>query len=120
MRYLTIFIAFLTVLTFAIVFFVVPPAEGLGNYVCIIFVHIPSAWIGALAFVVAAVYAWRVLKLRDGDRAALLFADARSARSAQLGLAFTVLATVTGAIFSRLTWGAFWNWVGRRRSSVCS
>ena len=119
MRYLTIFIAFLTVLTFAIVFFVVPPAEGLGNYVCIIFVHIPCAWIGALAFVVAAVYAWRVLKLRDGDRAALLFADARSARSAQLGLAFTVLATVTGAIFSRLTWGAFWNWDPRQTTILC-
>ena len=122
MKVLTPFIALFTVLTFALVFFVVPPAEGLGNYVRIIFIHIPCAWVSVVAFVVAAVYAWRVLKLSRSMTAApntLLRADAYSARSAQLGLAFTALATVTGAIFSRLTWGAFWNWDPRQTTILC-
>ena len=119
MKYLTPLIILLTFLTLGLVFFVVPPAEGLGHYVRIIFIHIPCAWVSVVAFVVAAVYAWRVLRGRLNDRAALLKDDHFSARSAQLGLLFTVLATVTGAIFSRLTWGAFWNWDPRQTTILC-
>ena len=40
--------------------------------------------------------------------------DAKSARSAILGLIFTLMATVSGAVFSKLTWGAYWNWDPRQ------
>ena len=122
MKFFMPFIAVLTLLVLALVFFVVPPAEGLGNFVRIIFIHIPCAWIGVLAFLVAAVYAIRVLRGgRDGAAtpAAIAHADHLSARSAALGLAFTAVATVTGAIFSRLTWGAFWNWDPRQTTILC-
>lgn len=122
MKYLAPIITSLTLLVLALVFFVVPPAEGLGNYVRIIFIHIPCAWIGVLAFLIAAVYAWRVLRgARNGAAApaAVARADRLSARSAALGLAFTAVATVTGAIFSRLTWGAFWNWDPRQTTILC-
>lgn len=122
MKFFMPFIAVLTLLVLALVFFVVPPAEGLGNFVRIIFIHIPCAWIGVLAFLVAAVYAWRVLRGgHDGAAApaAIAHADHLSARSAALGLAFTAVATVTGAIFSRLTWGAFWNWDPRQTTILC-
>ena len=122
MKFFMPFIAVLTLVVLALVFFVVPPAEGLGNYVRIIFVHIPCAWVSVLAFLVAAGYAVRVLRGgRDGAAApaALAHADHLSARSAALGLAFTAVATVTGAIFSRLTWGAFWNWDPRQTTILC-
>ena len=122
MKFFMPFIAVLTLVVLALVFFVVPPAEGLGNFVRIIFIHIPCAWIGVLAFLVAAVYAWRVLRGgHDGAAApaAVARADHLSARSAALGLAFTAVATVTGAIFSRLTWGAFWNWDPRQTTILC-
>jgi len=122
MKYLTPIITLFTLLILALVFFVVPLAEGLGNFVRIIFIHIPCAWIGVLAFLVAAVYAIRVLRGgRDGAAtpAAIARADRLSARSAALGLAFTAVATVTGAIFSRLTWGAFWNWDPRQTTILC-
>lgn len=122
MKRLTPIITIFTLIVLLLVFFVVPPAEGLGNYVRIIFIHIPCAWIGVLAFLVAAVYAWRVLRGgRDGAAAlaAVARADHLSARSAALGLAFTAVATVTGAIFSRLTWGAFWNWDPRQTTILC-
>ena len=122
MKRLTPIITIFTLIVLLLVFFVIPPAEGLGNYVRIIFIHIPCAWIGVLAFLVAAVYAWRVLRgWRDGAAApaAIAHADHLSARSAALGLAFTAVATVTGAIFSRLTWGAFWNWDPRQTTILC-
>lgn len=122
MKRLTPIITIFTLIVLLLVFFVVPPAEGLGNFVRIIFIHIPCAWIGVLAFLVAAVYAWRVLRgERDGTSvpAAVARADRLSARSASLGLAFTAVATVTGAIFSRLTWGAFWNWDPRQTTILC-
>ena len=55
MKFFMPFIAVLTLVVLALVFFVVPPAEGLGNYVRIIFVHIPCAWVSVLAFLVAAI-----------------------------------------------------------------
>ena len=99
------------VLTLAVlyaVFFLVPPAEGLGNYVRIAFFHIPTAWVAVVAFFGAAYWGARYLKTRE------LHYDAKSARSAILGLIFTLMATVSGAVFSKLTWGAYWNWDPRQ------
>ena len=98
-------IAVLTLASLGAVFFIVPPAEGLGNYVRIAFFHIPTAWVAVVAFFGAAYWGARYLKLRY---------DAKSARSAILGLIFTLMATVSGAVFSKLTWGASWNWAPRQ------
>ena len=38
--------------------------------------------------------------------------------SAGLGLLFAILATVTGAVFARIMWGAYWNWDPRQTSIV--
>ena len=61
-----------------------------------------------LAFLVSAGYAVRYLR-RPGPRF-----DAVSAESARLGLIFVVLATLSGAVFSKLTWGSYWNWDPRQ------
>ena len=101
-------IAMLTLASLGAVFFIVPPAEGLGNYVRIAFFHIPTAWVAVVAFLGAAYWGARYLKTRE------LHYDAKSARSAILGLIFTLMATVSGAVFSKLTWGAYWNWDPRQ------
>ena len=101
-------IAMLTLASLGAVFFIVPPAEGLGNYVRIAFFHIPTAWVAVVAFFGAAYWGARYLKTRE------LRYDAKSARSAILGLIFTLMATVSGAVFSKLTWGAYWNWDPRQ------
>ena len=98
----------LTLASLGAVFFIVPPAEGLGNYVRIAFFHIPTAWVAVVAFFGAAYWGARYLKTRE------LRYDAKSARSAILGLIFTLMATVSGAVFSKLTWGAYWNWDPRQ------
>ena len=101
-------IAMLTLASLGAVFFIVPPAEGLGNYVRIAFFHIPTAWVAVVAFFGAAYWGARYLKTRE------LHYDAKSARSVILGLIFTLMATVSGAVFSKLTWGAYWNWDPRQ------
>lgn len=89
--------------------FVGPSAgPGLGDKARIIFFHVPCAMVSVVAFCVSMVQAVRYLLSRN------LLADARSAVSAELGLLFCVLATITGAIYARVTWGAYWSWDPRQ------
>lgn len=90
------------------VLYIVPPAEGLGDLVRIAFFHIPVAWVSVLAFMLAAVWSVQYLRTRD------MRYDWRSSAAATLGLFFCVLATLSGGIFAKLTWGAYWNWDPRQ------
>jgi heme exporter protein C len=91
-------------------FVVVPPIQGLGNVGRIFIIHVPTAWLAVLAFAVSAVfsilYLWRG---RIGD-------DANAVAAAEAGFLYTLLATVTGAIFAQAVWGIFWNWDPRQTS----
>jgi heme exporter protein C len=42
--------------------------------------------------------------------------DAKSYAAAQLGIIFCILATVTGSIWSKFAWGAYWSWDPRQTS----
>lgn len=88
--------------------FFVPPVKGLGDLAKIIFFHVPTAWVAVLAFFVSAFFAAKFL--RTGE----FSFDELSARSARLGFIFVLMATASGAIFSKLTWGAYWNWDPRQ------
>ncbi|WP_245867622.1 Cytochrome c biogenesis protein CcsA [Sporomusa silvacetica DSM 10669] len=90
------------------VFYIVPPAQGLGNLVRIAFFHIPVAWVSVLALLLSAVWAFMYLRTRKAEY------DWRSSAAASLGFAFCILATVSGAVFAKLTWGAYWNWDPRQ------
>lgn len=90
------------------VFYLVPPVEGLGYYARIAFFHIPVAWVSVLAFLVSAAAAGQYLRTQQ------LQYDWVSAYSAKLGLVFCLLATISGAVFAKLTWGVYWNWDPRQ------
>ena len=107
-KILGVFLAVLTLAVLCAVFFLVPPAEGLDYYVRIAFFHIPMAWVSVLAFLLSAWWGARYLRSRD------MRFDRLSARSARLGLIFVLMATASGAVFSKLTWGAYWNWDPRQ------
>lgn len=91
-------------------FFYAPLAEKLGEYTRIMYFHIPAAWVSVVAFAVAGYAGVRYLSSRDPVE------DARSLGAVKLGLIFCVLATVTGAIWAKAMWGAFWNWDPRQVS----
>jgi heme exporter protein C len=91
-------------------FLYAPLAKKLFEQTRIIYWHIPVAWVTVVAFVVAGWYSWRHLRTKD------LADDAKAAAAAELGLVFCVLATVSGSIFSKGMWGAYWNWDPRQTS----
>lgn len=102
------FLIVLTVALCAAIIFFVPPIKGLGELAKIIFFHIPTAWVAVVAFFASAFFAAKFLRTQDFSF------DNLSARAARLGFVFVLLSTISGAIFSKLTWGAYWNWDPRQ------
>ncbi|RMG63245.1 MAG: cytochrome C biogenesis protein, partial [Calditrichaeota bacterium] len=83
---------------------------GLGETTRILYFHVPCAWIATLAFFVSAFYSLRYLQKQR------LELDVRASVAAELGLLFAFLATVTGSIWAKKIWGAYWNWDPRETS----
>jgi heme exporter protein C len=100
---------YMSVVTVA-AFLYAPLAKKLYEQTRIIYWHIPVAWVTVVAFLVVGWQSARYLKSKD------LKDDAGAASAASLGLLFCALATVTGAIFSKGMWGAYWNWDPRQTS----
>ena len=87
------------------------PAQGfIGESSRIVFFHVPCASTATLAFLVAAVSSAISLARRDPR------SDDVACAAVRLGLLFAVLTLVTGSIFSRIMWGAYWNWDPRQSS----
>ena len=87
------------------------PAQGfLGESSRIVFFHVPCAWTASLAFLVAAGYSIAYLASRNP------WHDDVAAASVKLGLLFAILALVTGSLFAKIMWGAYWNWDPRESS----
>lgn len=93
-----------------------PLAQGfLGESSRILFFHVPMAWVAFVAFITAGV--WSVRYLLSGDSGARKPEyDQRAQAAIELGLVFCLLATVTGAMWAKTMWGAYWNWDPRQTS----
>ncbi len=48
----------------------------------------------------------------------VMSSDLLAETAAELGMMFCILATVTGSIFAKTTWGSYWNWDPRETSIV--
>ena len=66
--------------------------------------HIPCSIVGLVATIVGVWFALRYLRLRD------LRDDIKSSVSLSLALLLWCLTTVTGAVFAKAEWGAYWSW----------
>jgi len=89
-----------------------PPAKGfIGNSYRILYFHVPMAWASFLGFFAAGI--WSLLYLSKGRQR---HHDQAAQAAVELGLLFCILATVTGAMWARTMWGAFWNWDPRQTS----
>lgn len=88
----------------------VPFIQALGEKARILYFHVPTAWVTVLAFMMSMIYSIKYLTKKD------ILYDYKASASAGLGLLFCILATVTGAIWAKFSWGAFWNWDPRQTS----
>jgi heme exporter protein C len=90
--------------------FVVPPERQQGDTVRIMFLHVPAAWVAMMAYALMAVCSLLGLVNRHP------VADVAAREAAPLGALFTALALVTGSLWGKPMWGAWWVWDARLTS----
>jgi heme exporter protein C len=83
-----------------------------GATVKIMFLHVPSAWLGMLAWGVMTIAALGTLVWRHP------LADVAAKAAAPIGAAFTLLCLVTGSLWGRPEWGTYWVWDARLTSEL--
>ncbi|MBI4885126.1 MAG: cytochrome c biogenesis protein CcsA [Actinobacteria bacterium] len=75
----------------------------------ILYIHVPSAWLAYLAFVVtglaSAGYLWKRTRSLTLDRIA--------GASAEVGVLFMGITLVSGSLWGKISWGTYWTWDSR-------
>jgi len=104
------FLILLIGLTFALI--LSPPDFIQGDSVRIMYVHVPSAWIGLLCFSVITLLSILnfIFKIKN------FYLINKSI--APIGLLFTSLAIITGSLWGQPTWGTWWAWDARLTSML--
>ena len=104
-----------TVLLFAVAIYramLAPDDYQQGATVKIMFLHVPSAWLGMLCWGLMTIAALGTLVWRHP------LADVAAKAAAPLGAAFTLLCLVTGSLWGRPEWGTYWVWDARLTSEL--
>lgn len=92
--------------------FYAPMERTMGDAQRIFYFHVPSAWIGFLAFFVVFVASIMFLWKRERRW------DALALSAAEIGVVFITLVLLTGPIWARKAWGVFWVWDARLTTSL--
>jgi heme exporter protein C len=89
----------------------VPDAQQ-GNFVRIMYAHVPAAWLAFLAFGITALgsLGWMITKR--------MWFDSLAESSAEIGVLFTAVALFTGSLWGRPVWGTYWSWGDARMAST--
>ncbi|RCK77294.1 MAG: Cytochrome c-type biogenesis protein CcmC, putative heme lyase for CcmE [Ignavibacteriae bacterium] len=87
-----------------------PIVPGLEDKARIIFFHVPTAWVSVIAFISSLYFGIKYLRNSEYTN------DIKSVTAASLGFLFCILATITGAIWAKFSWGTYWNWDPRQTS----
>ena len=93
-------------------FFVAPTDFQQGEAYRIIFVHVPAAWMSMFIYIVMAV--WAGIGLAFNTKLSAMMAQSL----ATTGALFTFLALLTGALWGKPMWGAWWVWDARLTSEL--
>lgn len=89
-----------------------PTEAVMGDVQRIFYFHVASAWLAMTAFAVAAAASLALL-LRQRPRL-----DHLALASIEIGLLFTTVVLVTGPLWARPVWGAWWTWDPRLTASL--
>ena len=104
------FVLLIIALTFALV--LSPPDYLQGDSVRIMYVHVPSAWIGLASFTAIALLSILsfIFKIKN--------LNLITKSIAPIGLLFTCIAIITGSLWGQPTWGTWWAWDARITSML--
>lgn len=90
----------------------VSPDRLMGDTVRILFIHVPSAWLGMAGWMTIAIASIAELVWRHP------LAGIAARAAAVPGAVFTAICLITGSIWGRPTWGTWWVWDGRLTSML--
>ncbi len=94
------------------VFLYAPKEKTMGDLQRIFYFHVPSAWTGFLAFLMTFVFSILYLKKRD------IKYDTLANVSVKIGLIFCTIVLITGPLWARPAWGAWWTWDPRLTTTL--
>ena len=89
-----------------------PPDAIQGPAQKIFYIHAPSAWVAFLAFLAVGVCSVLYLAIREPRL------DRLAASCAEVGIVFISGVLLTGPIWGKVIWGAWWTWDARLTSTL--
>lgn len=101
---LTIVTGILIIIQLYMAFFYAPTEKYMGHIQRIMYFHVPSAFIAFLAFFI--VFACGILYLYTKNKKW----DYLAVSSAEIGVLFTTIVLITGSLWARPVWNAWWVW----------
>lgn len=103
---------FCALIGLVISFAIAPTDFQQGEAYRIIFVHVPAAWMSMFVYIVMA--CWAVVALTLNAKLSAMMVQAL----APTGAMFTLIALVTGSLWGKPMWGAWWVWDARLTSEL--
>jgi heme exporter protein C len=97
-------------LSYLIAFFFTPNDVQQGIYAKILFVHVPASWGALSVYTAMALFSSIGLVIRVPQ----MFLLAKAL--APIGFIYCIISLVTGSLWGKPTWGAFWVWDARLTS----
>ena len=92
--------------------FVAPPDYLQGESVRILYLHVPTAWLGMAGWAGMAIASLMQLVWRHP------LAGIAARAMAVPGAVFTFICLTSGSLWGRPTWGTYWQWDGRMTSML--
>jgi|TARA_B110000116_G_C16754261_1_gene544982 heme exporter protein C len=107
-----LFILSFLMLTLGLIFalYLSPDDYQQGSTVRIMYVHVPSAWLALLTFMVMTIYSIIGLTFK------IPFSFIVNSAIAPIGATFTFICLITGSLWGKPMWGTWWVWDARLTS----
>ncbi len=91
-------------------FFLSPDDYQQGSTVRIMYVHVPSAWLAMMTYLIMTIYSIIALAFR------MPFGFIVNTAVAPIGAVFTLICIVSGSLWGKPMWGTWWVWDARLTS----
>jgi len=95
-----------------LVFVYVPTEKEMGIVQRIFYLMVPMGWLSLLSFLIVFIGSILYLVKRESKW------DILAHSSAEVGIVFTTLALITGAIWAKPIWGVWWTWEPRLTATL--
>jgi heme exporter protein C len=95
-----------------LIFFYAPEERTMGLIQKIFYFHVSSAWISFFAFFLTFLYSILYLLKNNQTYDEIAFS------SAEVGLVFCTVVLVTGPLWAKPVWGAYWTWDPRLTTTL--